>query len=251
MIPNTCSHAAAIACLIRASSGFRSIRPRSRLSPRAPMNPLLIRVVPQHARADVADERHRGQPQHPARDEHGDAGRVGERRRDPEAVRDDDELALSRAARARGSTRSCSSRARRPRPPRRAPPPPARPPACGRPRSGAAVSNAISEWPRCSGRTPPRTRATSPCRARSERSLRIVTSETENYLRKFRNRKRIARLEQAQDCLAYARLAVNCGRGGLSSLRCVPIGANSATLGVRVSPVVNTPSVAVETKGPL
>ena len=94
MIPNTCSQAAAIACLIRASSGFRSISPRSRLSPRAPRKPLLIRVVREHVGADVADERHRRQAEHPAGDEHGDARRVGERRRDQEAVRDDDELAL-------------------------------------------------------------------------------------------------------------------------------------------------------------
>src|ERR687896_106792 len=39
-------------------------------------------------------------------------------------------------------------------------------------------SKPSSDWPRWSGRTPPRTRATSPCRASSDRSLRTVTSET-------------------------------------------------------------------------
>ena len=41
-------------------------------------------------------------------------------------------------------------------------------------------SNPSSAWLLWSGRTPPRTRATSPCRASSDRSLRMVTSETEN-----------------------------------------------------------------------
>ena len=48
----------------------------------------------QHVGAEVADERHRREPQHAAGDEDGDAGRVGERGRDEQAVRDDDELAL-------------------------------------------------------------------------------------------------------------------------------------------------------------
>ena len=51
-MPNTCSQASAISCLIRTSSGLRSIRPRSRLSPRAPRNPLLIRVVRSTSRRD-------------------------------------------------------------------------------------------------------------------------------------------------------------------------------------------------------
>ena len=48
----------------------------------------------QHVGAEVADERHRRQPQHAAGDENRDARRVGERRRDEQTVRDDDELAL-------------------------------------------------------------------------------------------------------------------------------------------------------------
>ena len=48
-------------------------------------------------------------------------------------------------------------------------------------------SKPSSDWPCWSARTPPRTRATSPRRASSLRSLRTVTSETENSLRKFRN----------------------------------------------------------------
>ena len=90
----TCSHASAISCLIRTSSGFRSMRPRARLSPRAPRKPLLIRVVAEDVGAEIADERHRRQAQHPAGDEHGDAGGVRERRRDEQAVRDHDELPL-------------------------------------------------------------------------------------------------------------------------------------------------------------
>src|ERR687895_442867 len=45
--------------------------------------------------------------------------------------------------------------------------------------SRSRKSNPSSDWPRWRGRTPPRTRATSPCRASAERSLRTVTSETE------------------------------------------------------------------------
>ena len=78
----------------------------------------------EHVGAEVADERHRREPERPAGDEHGDAGRVGERGRDEQPVRDDDELALARAARARGSRRSCSRRARPPRLRRRARPRP-------------------------------------------------------------------------------------------------------------------------------
>ena len=55
---------------------------------------MLIRVVrstsvPRSPTSDIADE-----PQRPAGDEHGDPGGVGERGRDEQAVRDDDELAL-------------------------------------------------------------------------------------------------------------------------------------------------------------
>ena len=49
----------------------------------------------QHVGAEVADERHRGEAEHAAGDEHGDPGRVGERGGDQQAVRDDDELALA------------------------------------------------------------------------------------------------------------------------------------------------------------
>ena len=48
----------------------------------------------QHVGAEVADERHRVEPEHAAGDEHGDPRRVGERCRDQEAVGDDDELLL-------------------------------------------------------------------------------------------------------------------------------------------------------------
>ena len=44
--------------------------------------------------SEVADERHRMEPEHPSGHEDGDAGRVGERGGDQQAVRDDDELLL-------------------------------------------------------------------------------------------------------------------------------------------------------------
>ena len=49
---------------------------------------------PQHVGAEVADERHRRQPQRAAGDEHRDPGRVSERGGDEQAVRDDDQLPL-------------------------------------------------------------------------------------------------------------------------------------------------------------
>ena len=49
---------------------------------------------PQHVGAEIADERHRRQTEHAAGDENGDAGCVGERGRDEQAVGHDDELAL-------------------------------------------------------------------------------------------------------------------------------------------------------------
>ena len=48
----------------------------------------------EHVRAEVADERHRRQPERAAGDEHGDARRVGERGGDQQPVRHDDELPL-------------------------------------------------------------------------------------------------------------------------------------------------------------
>ena len=192
MIPNTCSQAAAISCLIRTSSGFRSISPRSRLSPRAPRKPLLIRVVREHVGAEVADERHRrAAAASPPVTSTVMPGASASAAAIQEAVRDDDELALGAAARARGSTRSCSSRARRPRRPRRAPRPPARSrclrSASSRRRSVEARPRTCPRW---SGRTPPRTRATSPCRASSREVAADRDLRDGERFRKFRNLKR-------------------------------------------------------------
>src|SRR5262249_60766010 len=48
----------------------------------------------EHLCAEVADEGHRRETQHAARDEHRDSGRICEGGGDEEAVRDDDELAF-------------------------------------------------------------------------------------------------------------------------------------------------------------
>src|SRR5207247_10439509 len=45
-------------------------------------------------RAEIPDERHSREPQHPARHEHRDSRRIGERRRDEQAVRHDYQLPL-------------------------------------------------------------------------------------------------------------------------------------------------------------
>ncbi len=209
--------AAAISCLSRTSYGLRSMRPRSRLRPRAPRKPVLMLVDAEHVGAEIADERHRVEAEHAAGHEHVDARCVGERGRDQEAVGDDDELLLAGAARARGSTRWCSSRARRPRLPR-----PSRRGGgdrllAARPRGGDASRSRARTGCAASGRAPPRTRATRPWRASSERSLRTVTSETANVFRKFRNVNGIAALEHAQDCAACARPATDSRRPGTYS----------------------------------
>ena len=49
---------------------------------------------PQDVRAEIPDEGHRREPQHPACHEHRNARGIGERRRDEQAVRDDYQLAL-------------------------------------------------------------------------------------------------------------------------------------------------------------
>ena len=90
----TRSQASAICCLMRTSSGLRSMRPRSTLRPRAPRKPLLMRVAFSSSTAEIADERHGREPEHPAGDEHVDAGRVRQRSCDEDPVGDDDELAL-------------------------------------------------------------------------------------------------------------------------------------------------------------
>ena len=79
---------------MRTSSGFRSMRPRSRLEPARAQKAHVDAGGAQHLAAQVADQRHRRQAQQPAGHQHADARRVGQRGGDQEPVRDDHELAL-------------------------------------------------------------------------------------------------------------------------------------------------------------
>ena len=141
------------------------------------------------------------QAEHAAGDEHGDARRVGERGRDQQAVRDDDELPLRAQLErevVRGRARVERDRLAVARPS------PRRPLAIARFRSTSRrsrKSKPSSDWPRCSG-------ADAAAHAGDEplpRELGEVAADGDlrnrKRFRKFRNVNGIARLEHAQDFL--------------------------------------------------